>query len=61
MNKIYLLIADTLTAVQNDAEGGDPTLATVIEALAEVFETNDPQFDRVQFLNDCELAEGEGE
>jgi hypothetical protein len=61
MNKIYLLIADTLTAVQNDAEGKDPTLATVIEALAEAFETNDPQFDRVQFLNDCELAEGEGE
>jgi hypothetical protein len=60
MNNIYLLIADTLTAVQNDAEGENPSLATVIEALAEAFEDNDPQFDRVQFLNDCELAEGEG-
>jgi hypothetical protein len=56
---IYLLIADTLTAVQNDAEGENPSLETIIQALADTFKDNDSEFDRVQFLNDCELAEGE--
>jgi hypothetical protein len=58
-NPIYLLIADTLTAVQNDAEGENPSLETIIQALADTFKDNDSEFDRVQFLNDCELAEGE--
>ena len=51
----YLLIADTITALKND---GEPvTLDDVVEALADAFEQNDPDFDRVQFLTDCELAE----
>ena len=58
-NPIYLLIADTLTAVQNDAEGENPSLETIIQALADTFKDNDSEFDRVQFLNDCELAGGE--
>ena len=53
----YLLIADTITAMKND---GEPvTLDDVVEALANAFEQNDPDFDRVQFLTDCELAEAE--
>ena len=58
-NPVYLLIADTLTAVQNDAEGENPSLETIIQALADTFKDNDSEFDRVQFLNDCELTEGE--
>lgn len=56
---IYLLIADTLTALQNEAEEQSPSIETVIEALADAFSDYDPHFDRVQFLNDCELAEAE--
>lgn len=59
MNEIYLLIADTFTALQNDAEGKEATLSSVIEALAEAFNDYDKEFDKVQFLNDCELAESE--
>ena len=53
-SNIYLLVADTITAVKNESER--PTVEEVIEALAEAFQDNDPNFDRVQFLNDCELA-----
>jgi lipoate-protein ligase A len=53
-SNIYLLVADTITAVKNESER--PTIEEVIEALAEAFQDNDPNFDRVQFLNDCELA-----
>jgi hypothetical protein len=59
MNEIYLLIADTFTALQNDAEGKEVTLSSVIEALAEAFNDYDKEFDKVQFLNDCELVESE--
>jgi lipoate-protein ligase A len=53
-SNIYLLVADTITAVKNESER--PTIEEVIEALAEAFQDNDPSFDRVQFLSDCELA-----
>jgi lipoate-protein ligase A len=53
-SNIYLLVADTITAVKNESER--PTIEEVIEALAEAFQDNDPNFDRVQFLSDCELA-----
>ena len=56
MNReMYLLIADTITAVKNESEA--PTIDNVVEALADAFEGYDPHFDRVIFLNDCELAE----
>lgn len=56
MNReMYLLIADTITAVKNDFE--KPTIDNVVEGLADAFEGYDPHFDRVIFLNDCELAE----
>jgi hypothetical protein len=45
-----------ITACKNE---GDTSIQNVIESLALAFEDNDPTFDRVQFLNDCELAEGE--
>jgi hypothetical protein len=53
-SNLYLLVADTITALKNDDEV--PTINTVVEALADTFEGYDPYFDRVQFLNDCELA-----
>ena len=58
MNReMYLLIADTITAMKND---GEPvTLDDVVESLADAFEGFDPYFDRVQFETDCELAEAE--
>lgn len=54
-NEIYLLIADTITALKN--EGGSASLDEVVDSLADAFEGFDPYFDRVQFLSDCELAE----
>lgn len=53
-SNIYLLVADTITAIKNESER--PTIEEVIEALAEAFQDNDPNFDRVQFLSDCELV-----
>ena len=53
-NEIYLLIADTITALKNEEES--PNIEQVIEGLADTFKGYDPDFDRVQFLNDCELA-----
>jgi hypothetical protein len=53
--EMYLLIADTITAVKNENKA--PTIDEVVRALAESFRDNDPDFDFVQFLNDCELAE----
>lgn len=56
MNReLYLLIADTITAVKNDFQS--EAIDIVVEALADAFKDYDPEFDRVQFLNDCELAE----
>lgn len=56
MNReLYLLIADTITAVKNDFQS--EAIDIVVEALADAFKDHDPEFDRVQFLNDCELAE----
>lgn len=56
MNReMYLLIADTITAVKNDFQS--EAIDIVVEALADAFKDYDPEFDRVQFLNDCELAE----
>ena len=56
MNReMYLLIADTITAIKNENKA--PTIDEVVRALAESFRDNDPDFDFVQFLNDCELAE----
>ena len=51
---IYLLIADTITACKNEE---DTSIENVIESLVLAFKDNDPNFDYVQFLNDCELAE----
>jgi hypothetical protein len=56
-NEIYLLVADTITAVKN--ENRIPSIEQVIEALAESFQDYDASFNRVQFLNDCELAEAQ--
>lgn len=53
--EFYLLIADTITAVKNDFQS--EAIDIVVEALADAFKDYDPEFDRVQFLNDCELAE----
>lgn len=53
--EIYLLIADTITAIKN--ENKIPTIDEVVRALAESFRDNDSDFDFVQFLNDCELTE----
>ncbi len=53
--ELYLLIADTITAVKNDNEA--PSIDELVEALAESFKEYDPDFDKVQFLNDAELAE----
>ncbi len=53
--EMYLLIADTITAVKNENKA--PTIDEVVRALAESFRDNDPDFDFVQFLNDSELAE----
>ena len=53
--EMYLLIADTITAIKNENKA--PTIDEVVRALAESFRDNDPDFDFVQFLNDCELAE----
>lgn len=58
----YLLIADTLTAVENESFDGFITIETVATALANAFAEHPdkyPQFDKVQFLNDCELAEAQ--
>ncbi len=56
MNReMYLLIADTITAVKNEYESA--AIQIVVKALADAFEGYDPHFDRVIFLNDCELAE----
>jgi hypothetical protein len=54
---IYLLIADVITALQNEAEGNPIELETIVEGLAEAFSDYDPHFNKVQFLADCELAE----
>ena len=53
--ELYLLIADTITAVKNDNEA--PSIDELVEALAEAFKGYDPDFDNVKFLNDAELAE----
>ena len=53
----YLLIADVITAIKND-KGESHIIDEVVEGLAETFEQHDPDFDKVQFLSDCELAEG---
>lgn len=59
MNKeLYLVIADTFTALQNEVEGESVDFDTVITALADSFKEYDSEFDKVQFLNDCELARG---
>ena len=53
--ELYLLIADTITAVKNDNEA--PSIDELVEALAEAFKGYDSDFNKVQFLNDAELAE----
>lgn len=59
MNNIYLIIADTITAIRNEFDAPTWEIDTLVDALADAFKEHDPTFDRVQFLNDCELAEGE--
>lgn len=53
----YLVVADTITAMKNEGDGKKVTLDEVVEALADAFEEADSDFDRVQFMADCELAE----
>lgn len=60
MNNIYLVIADTITAIRNEFEAPLWEIDTLVDALADAFKEHDPTFDKVQFLNDCELAEGVG-
>ncbi|ANH49382.1 hypothetical protein uvFWCGRAMDCOMC440_019 [Freshwater phage uvFW-CGR-AMD-COM-C440] len=60
MNSVYLIIADTITAIRNEFEAPLWEIDTLVDALADAFKEHDPTFDRVQFLNDCELAEGVG-
>lgn len=55
--KDFLLIADTMTAIANDLDDKTLTLEMVAIGLADSF-ADFPEFDRVQFLSDCELAEG---
>jgi len=55
IKELYLLIADTITAVKNEYESA--AIQIVVEALADAFEGYDPDFDKIQFLNDAELAE----
>ena len=60
MNSVYLIIADTITAIRNEFEAPLWEIDTLVDALADAYKEHDPTFDRVQFLNDCELAEGVG-
>ena len=60
MNSVYLIIADTITAIRNEFEAPLWEIDTLVDALADAFKEHDPTFDRVQFLSDCELAEGVG-
>jgi hypothetical protein len=60
MNSVYLIIADTITAIRNEFEAPLWEIDTLVDALADAFKEHEPTFDRVQFLNDCELAEGVG-
>ena len=50
----YLLIADVLSGINHDEEGEPVTMEVVAEELAEAFREHDTNFNRVQFLTDCE-------
>jgi hypothetical protein len=53
----YLMIADVLSGIAHSQEGDSATLEVVVQDLAEAFEQYDSDFDRVQFVNDCEAVE----
>ena len=50
----YLLIADVLSGINHDEEGQPVTMDVVAEELALAFREHDANFDKVQFLTDCE-------
>ena len=53
----YLMIADVLSGIAHSEEAEPATLEVVVQDLAEAFEQHDVEFDRVQFLNDCEAID----
>jgi hypothetical protein len=53
----YLMIADVLSGIAHDEEGQPVTMEVVAQELADTFRQYDSDFDRVQFLNDCEAVE----
>jgi len=50
----YLMIADVLSGINHDEEGQPVTMDVVAEELALAFREHDANFDKVQFLTDCE-------
>ena len=53
----YLMIADVLSGIAHDEEGMPVTMEVVAQELADTFRQYDSDFDRVQFLNDCEAVD----
>jgi hypothetical protein len=53
----YLMIADVLSGIAHDEQGMPVTMEVVAQELADTFKQYDSDFDRVQFLNDCEAVE----
>jgi hypothetical protein len=53
----YLMIADVLSGIAHSKEGDPATMEVIVQDLAEAFEQHDSDFNRVQFLNDCEAVE----
>lgn len=55
----YLLVAEAIQMLKDELQENpqELTFELVERALVEAFNENDPDFDYVQFLNDCELAE----
>lgn len=51
------MIADVLSGIAHDEEGQPVTMEVVAQELADTFRQYDSDFDRVQFLNDCEAVE----
>ena len=56
----YLKIADLFTCLQQDKVTNFSEIENLVEAIADKFKSLDTAFDKVQFLNDCQLLEAEG-
>jgi DNA replication protein DnaD len=57
----YLLVAEAIQMLKDELKENpqELTFELVERALVEAFRENDPDFDYVLFLNDCELTEAE--